>query len=531
MTATAGTISVKATSTRTVVTSATSTAGGADPSTPNPEVQADSQGKAKTSKGPIGVAGALAVNDVKGNTQAYVATGTLTSSGGPINIASTSANTSTTNADGSPTSSGTSSGVGVAVAVNIVNVDNKAYVDGTTVLTSPAVTVQAAMPSASSSNTFNAIAKSGAGNPTNVGLAGAVAVNVVSNTSEALLNATGALTLVLPPSNVGPDISFSALNNATNTASATATTGGGSTGVGASVAVNVATNTADARILDGASLTGTRNLSLTATSNDPATTTVTAGAAATSGTGVGASAAIGVVNSESSATIGTSAGTLTTSGFVMMSATHTGSSNTSADASAAGSKAAIGAAVAVNVESETSTATTKRSINAGGYVTIMADNAGAGTADAKAGAQGADAAASSADAPKTGEASTADNQVGDQLDLASSEAPSDPDAANAKTAKPSAKTSKGQLNVAGAIGVNVETSSAQASIPNGLTITATGLLTVHTSNDTDGLAKGDGSATAGANTSSTSVGVGIAINYVRRPTRRPSATAPLPARV
>ncbi len=222
-----------------------------------------------------------------------------------------------------------------------------------------------------------------------------------------------------------------------------------------------------------------------------------------------------MVNSESTASLGTSTGTLTTTGFVMIGATHSGSGNTSADASAGGSKAAIGAAVAVNVESETSTATTKRSINAGGYVTIMADNAGAGTADAKAGAQGADAAASSADAPKTGEASTADNQVGDQLDLASSEAPSDPDAANAKTAKPSAKTSKGQLNVAGAIGVNVETSSAQASIPNGLTITATGLLTVHTSNDTDGLAKGDGSATAGANTSSTSVGVGIAINYVR----------------
>ncbi len=310
------------------------------------------------------------------------------------------------------------------------------------------------------------------------------------------------------------DVALTAANTSTTTATATSQASG-KTGIGASVALNIITNNADAQILDGATLTGAHNVTLSATSANPTTTTVAAGGTATSGTGVGASAAIGVVNSESAASLGTSTGTLTTTGFVMMSATHTGSGNTSADASAGDSKAAIGAAVAVNVESETSTATTKRSINAGGYVTIMADNAGAGTADAKAGAQGADAAASSADAPKTGEASTADNQVGDQLDLASSEAPSDPDAANAKTAKPSAKTSKGQLNVAGAIGVNVETSSANASIPNGLTITATGLLTVHTSNDTDGLAKGDGSATAGANTSSTSVGVGIAINYVR----------------
>ncbi len=417
----------------------------------------------------------------------------------------------------SETSTAKTTTVGVGVAINVVTATNQATV-GNGTIASQGLTVEALMNTTAPGDTdqgtsnFTAMAVSGASGSGGTSGAGALALNIVTNTSQAQVAPTAQVTVNQGGS--AGDVALTAANTSTTTATATSQASG-KTGIGASVALNIITNNADAQILDGATLTGAHNVTLSATSANPTTTTVAAGGTATSGTGVGASAAIGVVNSESTASLGTSTGTLTTTGFVMIGATHSGSGNTSADASAGGSKAAIGAAVAVNVESETSTATTKRSINAGGYVTIMADNAGAGTANAKAGAQGADAAANSADAPKTGEASTADNQVGDQLDLASSEAPSDPDAANAKTAKPSAKTSKGQLNVAGAIGVNVETSSAQASIPNGLTITATGLLTVHTSNDTDGLAKGDGSATAGANTSSTSVGVGIAINYVR----------------
>ena len=74
------------------------------------------------------------------------------------------------------------------------------------------------------------------------------------------------------------------------------------------------------------------------------------------------------------------------------------------------------------------------------------------------------------------------------------------------TTAPSAETSGGGVSVAAAVGVNLAFSSAQAYIPDSGTITAGGLLTLSSSNNTDATAKADGSATG-----SSSVGIGAAV--------------------
>ncbi len=90
-------------------------------------------------------------------------------------------------------------------------------------------------------------------------MAGSVPINIVTNTSQALIE-TGASVNAH-----GGDVSLTSLNNSTDTTLAFPGPGGqGDTvGIGASLALNIVTNDTRAEIQDGAALTNAGNVTVT----------------------------------------------------------------------------------------------------------------------------------------------------------------------------------------------------------------------------------------------------------------------------
>jgi hypothetical protein len=274
--------------------------------------------------------------------------------------------------------------------------------------------------------------------------------------------------------------------------------------VGVSIGINVADNLTAAEVESDAALTGGSDVTLSATGSHETTTTAESGGKAADGTGVGGSFAITVADNVTQAQLGSGAG-LDITGTFSATATHHGSSTTTADSEATGGTA-VGASIALAFVDDHALATNARDITADGAVSFVAQTDGASTALSKAGAEGAD----TADESGSGNAK-ADDQKQKQIDLANSKsgkADATPAAASADDG------SGGDVSVAAALAVNVATSEAIASTGD-VTITAgdgagTGALTLTSSNNMDAQAIADGSAAGGSE--GTSVGVAVAIN-------------------
>ena len=172
-----GKLAVTADSDATLAATSKASPGG---STQNDKPANDSsRGKdqAKTAEGNIGIVGALSVNVVNGATRAHLS-GAKVATGQSQTIHAGSKNTVTATADGSATSSG-AVGVGVAVALNLVDLVTEAFLDGGAVLGGTGVVVEAFGPAADK-NAFTATATSGAGGSSNVGVAGSLALNLIT---------------------------------------------------------------------------------------------------------------------------------------------------------------------------------------------------------------------------------------------------------------------------------------------------------------------------------------------------------------
>lgn len=166
-----------------------------------------------------------------GTTEAYLASTDsaigLTLAATNLDIKANSKNSVVTSADGSTTSSG-SVGVGVAVAINVSDLSTKAYIGSKATLNVDAVNIQALTPT---TNIFTAIAVSGAGDAGKVGVAGAIAVNRLKNSSQALLLTASAINLA------NGSISLSSNNQTSSqTKAESAQSGAGTLGIGASFA-------------------------------------------------------------------------------------------------------------------------------------------------------------------------------------------------------------------------------------------------------------------------------------------------------
>jgi hypothetical protein len=475
-------VQVSATESDTDATTAKSTTKGAAQDSPFIQ-QILASNKAQTSEGKIGLAAAVAVTNLTRDTQAYVASSGSVTSSGPLAVTSSSSSNETTEADGSDTVNAAEGGVGVAVAINrAAEADNNAYIGGTGSVSATGASVEALMPTPS---TFAATADSGAG-ATNVGVAGAFALNdVPSHTSTAVIQ-TGA--------NVdagGGDVILSAANSTTNSAAAKSDAKGtANLGVGASVALNFPrNNTADAEIQDNAGLAHARNLTIGANSTQTATADVEGGA--DGGIALLSAVAVIVSGDATTARLGTGAATLATTGDVNITAMHTGSAASTAQATAGGDKVAAGVAAAVDQASDTTTAAVSRGLVSLGTVTVMAQTTQGVGATANAGAH----------APKP--VITTANGVADSL-LA---------AAGSNLLAPIFKVNGNTVGVAAALGLNIASSSAQATI--GSSLTAVGSLTVGASDGTTVTASGDGSAVrpdVGVDPSKAGIGVGVAAN-------------------
>ena len=505
-TVTAAGVSVSATTTESASTLAKATAMGATNN--NPDTKNDlTNYNAKTNDGPVSVAGALAITSLSRTNLADIATsGTISSSNG-VSIVSSATTSSTATADGS--SVGGNTGVGVAVAIDHVNASNLATLGGTTQFTSGPVNVQTQDPAPS---LFSAKATSGAG-AQSVGVAGALALNIVTNTSQAGIASGSSIAAG------GASLGFSATDSIANDASALPANsgGGGSVGVGASVALDFVNNTVSASVPNGASLAGANNLSLASSAEDQTTTTVETGASG--GTAVGAGVALSIVQNNARSGLGT-AGSLPLSitGSLMVSATNDGSTSTSVSASAAGSNSEVGAAIALNFVNDSSSAMTSQNLTSGKDATFSAVNTGTSSAYATASAAGAPGS----DSAPGGQ--TVDGQIGNQTTFAKSEAPAGADTTTTSPASASASngTSSGgtKVSVAAAIAVNASSSTANATIPTGIVVNVGGALSLLTTNASTGSATADGSAvntgsssnSSGSGASGVAIGAAVAIN-------------------
>ena len=185
---TGSSVNATASSNRTIVTTAMSAPGGSQASGngSNASEQTLSSNNASTGAGQnITVAGAITVSTDTGKTSAFLGNGaTINAGGGAATVSAASVDVVTLTSDGHFTQAGTT-GVGVGVAINVVDRPDSAYVTGTVNVTAGSLDVAVLAPSQS---IFTLSATSGVGNSSNVGVAGSLGVNVVVLDHEAYLD-------------------------------------------------------------------------------------------------------------------------------------------------------------------------------------------------------------------------------------------------------------------------------------------------------------------------------------------------------
>ncbi|MCK9231126.1 MAG: hypothetical protein M0P18_10660, partial [Syntrophales bacterium] len=356
------------------------------------------------------------------------------------------------------------------------------------------------------SHHFRAEAESGAG-ASKVGVAGSLALNIITNHTEALIKSGAKVAAG------NGDIMLNAVNIQGNAATAAAKVSGGDVGVGASVALNVLpVNITRAEIEDTAILTGGNNLTLSASSDHAVLTTAKAGAAG--GTAISPVVAVAYVEDATTARFGTLAGSaLSLAGNVTVQASHTGAAHTTVDASVAGDKVAVGAAVGIAIIDSSVLATVARDFSAAGDATIFASTAQSSTMEVMASAKGnksEDEGGKDSDSEAQAQADGATGgkktlpKTQDNLDTAN-------DKATSNTAGNDGEgTGSAGVGVAAGIGVNWVVSENTASIADDVQVTAGGAVGVNAENETDLSTKVLGAAISFDN--DTSVGAAVALN-------------------
>ena len=498
---TAASLSLDASTATDVIVTAIAGAGGAtEPSTGSKAATYLSNAKygdeASTSDGKISVAGALAISDLTSATKSAYSSTTSATITGDLRVASRSENHVTVTADGTAVSSST--GVGVAVGLNIAKIKNDAIIASAVSAGSIHLSALSDNPlSAKVGNAFTTTATSGAG-ASSVGVAGSFALNLSDTQTTATIGTGVAVNLT-----GSGDVEATSDNKTISSVTAKPADGGatGDTlGLGASVALNIIANRSLAEVSDNAVLTGAGALTLAATATHAVTTTAESGS--TGGVSITPVVALSMVNNSTAARLGSGA-TLTTSGAVSVSAAQVSTTTTTAKAEAAGAKAAIGLSLALALVDDQVLATTERNIAANNTVTFSALGASSSTVDSAASAQGA-AAADDNGAAAAGGKPDVDAAASSQLTSASSKQKASgvgdskqqgaTDTAVADGDGRSASTGEGKVSVAAAVAINVQNATVSAIVPDGKTITAAGMLTLRTASNATGKATASGAA-------------------------------------
>ncbi len=369
-------------------------------------------------------------------------------------------------------------------------------------------------------HTSVADATSGAGGG-DVGVAGSVAVNSVTNTTEAQVGRGGFSNVTITG---GGNVVVAAGNTGAGVARALPSGGGGQgndVGIGASVAVNVLTNTTTAEITNATLWSGTAGkFSVTAAS---ASTAVTHGenGASSGNVAIGIGVAVAVVKDTTLARVGTGVATIAATGDVTVSATHLGDFETITDAKAAGKSVGVGASVSVGVVTESVTAEVARGIStSGGTLTVLATSTVSSETKAVASSSGNDGKDSQQNSKsgKSGADGQADRQVNDNKntqgqDMSSASASQGTKDAGDKNSSQGGGGSSG-VSVAASVAVSVVTANTTAKITNGADLTATNkAITIRSEAELDVSAKAIGASLGMDN--DVNIGAGVTVSVVK----------------
>ena len=386
--------------------------------------------------------------------------------------------------------------VGAGIAVSVVNSEGRADVKGS--VSGTAVNVKS---DSEGSVTTESKAGYSAGN---VGVSGAVSVQVASADSKALVHETAELSGGLNVS-AANDVDFKVNADASGNKEA------GKTGVGAGIAVAVDGADTYAAVNDKAKLGGTIT-GVSVTANQTLKDAVSAKAGVSAGSAGVPVAAVDVTGGSAEAYLGklNDGAKLTVGGEVTVSASNISSHDLSADASAAGKGVGVGAAIDVSVVSDKANARMNQSVDAAGSVTVSAKTESILSSAATASASGGQKTADGGKNPDE----QADGLLGIASKLAGkngSKSVSQDDIEGAKSEnRQKAETSEGSVGVAGAVAVNVQKSVSNAEVMKDVDVKSAGELAVTALNGTTAKVKANASTT----NSDVGVGVGVAVNIV-----------------
>jgi len=258
-----------------ISTSATSTAGGAsdgggsnqsEQRLQDPNQDSNTSDQAATSGGGINFAGAVAMSFYDASTTAAITSTGSIATGGALALTAASTESLSTTADGRNTGAG-NTGVGVAVAFGLTNSHTTASIGGASV-NAGSVSLGATL---AAGNSYTISATSGAGDASEFGLAGSLAIQVLSTTVQAEVLSSATLTL-----GDTSDLSLSASSTTAATTSALpGDSGAAGLGIGASVAVNVIDHSTRAEL--AGAVDGGHDVTLAASGTHTSATTAQAG--------------------------------------------------------------------------------------------------------------------------------------------------------------------------------------------------------------------------------------------------------------
>ncbi|MGD8330585.1 MAG: hypothetical protein PVJ49_14220, partial [Acidobacteriota bacterium] len=491
-----------------VTTTAKSTAGGAQASAggtnesemrlqdANQDGMTTDSAQTAESGGSLGFAGAVGVVIYAPTTQAYIdSSGAVTTTGGSLDVGASATDKVSLTADGSNTGS-SATGVGVGAAGLYGDSTTHAYLAGSGDRNATGgITVGSTL---ASGDTYGVEAKSGVGDASSVGFAGALAINIALTSVEALVK-TGTT------SNFGTSdltLEASSTTKAVTKATADANTDGTATGVGPSVAFVYGNNDTRAAIETDATVNTTGDITVSATGKHK-TDTEADGGAAGGQTGVTPVAATSVPINDTIAEV--QSGTGLTPGDLTIKAKQTSETSTLAKGATAGSNLAFGLSFGLTIQEDTVVGRLNRDVASTGAVSVSAAGASATSTEAKASAQGTET---------SGGGSSPDATTQNQVNHANTQASNNSGTSTGTSSAPNSNTSSGAVAFAAAVGVNLPSATATAAIAGTditpITVSAAGAGEVKSSANTDSEAIADGKAktTSGG----TAVGAGVAVN-------------------
>ena len=338
------------------------------------------------------------------------------------------------------------------------------------------------------------------------GLAGGFGVNVASFDTKALVKKEATVKAT------DLEVTATGSHGLETSGSAAGAKDAATTGIGSGIAVNVSSADVAAGVQDGANVTATGSVTVSAAnkSNDK----VTAKAGATAETGITPVVALDVFGSGADAYLGNSGTAALTAKTVSVTASNTATHEMTADASTGGGKVALGGAFAIAVIHDEALARLNRSVTnaaADSAITVSATTNTTQSITATAGVAGG----VKGSAGKNGGAGSADKQVDSILGGAGNIAWKSKSSSlslkgSGSADRQKAQTSEGSIGGAAAIAVNVLGTSAKSRIMDQVNIDLGGAVNVKSVNRTESKIKANGSTAK----TDTGVGVAAALNII-----------------